>query len=358
MLTRNPRLLYPLFIALLVFAVDKIALLPAFQECCTKQGSANSFKAGLNYDFTAEPMIKDARSQGKKLALNFGSSRSFGYYVAPNQVQVEADPYLKPEEKAFLGKWEVVNAAYPGASIITNYVRMYQWLDHLKKDMRPDVLLVEISHFSFNKNSMWISAEIKRGAPYDFVFKYITEMPWTHTRSILGSRVFALSRYRIGEAKLNSSVWEKIFADFTKNTARRPLHMPLHGGSPVGGPGENTPIYFYTASEMQRTMFGNYDIDPNLAKYVYLMLNRARTENIPIVFWRPAVHPMWQRVLDETKTQKKWDRLVRDIRKGGGYYIDMNKTGTLGCNYFKDPVHMDVRCFPELFTRKLKLVFP
>ena len=341
----------PLAIVVLVLAVDKIALLDAFQDCCAVSGKVSSFQASLDYDFSQMPMIQTAREAKKKLAMNFGSSRSFGYYVSPTAEQTAASPYLTASEKELLAGWEIVSLAYPGASIVTNYVRMNQWLD---RGARPDLIMVEISHFSFNRSSMWFAAEIKHGMPLDFTVRRIFEIPWEHSRMVIGSRIFALSRFRVGKPQVSASQWEMLFQQWTNNNSRRLPGMPPEAGSQRGRePNDQKLLYAYTASEMKRTMFSAYRIDPDLKSYVFAMARRARRENIPIVFWRPAVHPTWQTVIDQTKSADDWSLLIRDIRAAGGIYIDLNSPDLLKCDYFRDPVHMDVRCFPEMAVRKI-----
>ena len=95
-------------------------------------------------------------------------------------------------------------------------------------------------------------------------------------------------------------------------------------------------------------------MDPALLQYVDLMLERSRKENIPIVFWRPPVHPTWKAVLDRRLPKHRWDRLVRRIVEGGGGYLDLSKPGSVQCDYYMDPVHFGGECVAEIFARKLQ----
>ncbi|MCE9597415.1 MAG: DUF1574 domain-containing protein [Spirochaetia bacterium] len=344
---------FPVLIALIVFAVDKVALIPAFRQCCTTAPSASMYRLSLNSDFRQDELVAQARRESKRIMMTFGSSRSLGYFSGPSIEQIESSQYISAEQKKKLKSWDVINSAAPGASIVTEYVRMIQWLDH---GVKPDLLAIEFSRFSLNANSLWHDEEIKNGIPLDFVLKNILSMPRGHSATVIGSRVFALSRYRIGApSAVSAPIWEGLFNKLTDQLATRQHGSPVGPGVRVG---QEDPLalatYRHVASEMNRTMFQGYRPDPDMTKYAFLMVERAKRDGIPIVLWNPAAHPIWNAVEEAADPRNRFARVVRDLKRGGGIYLDLNLTGAMKCDEFSDPVHSHQNCFPELAIRTIE----
>lgn len=305
------------------------------------------YRLSLNSDFRQDELIAQARKENKRIMMTFGSSRSLGYFAGPTIEQIESSQYITPAQKQKLKDWDVINSAAPGASIVTEYVRMIQWLDH---GVKPDLLAIEFSRFSLNANSLWHDEEIKNGIPLDFVLKNIGSMPRAHSATVLGSRVFALSRYRIGAPKaVSAPMWETLFNKFTDQLTQRAHGSPTGAGVRVG---REEPIaiatYNHIASEMNRTMFQGYKPDPDMTKYAFLMAERAKRDGIPIVFWNPAAHPIWNAVEEKADPRDRFARVVRDLKRTGAIYLDLNRAGVMKCDEFSDPVHSHQNCFPEM----------
>lgn len=349
---RNVRVYLPVFLFLLIFAVDKVAYIPAFRECCTRSGSSESFRTAIEYDFRQDAMIEQARRDGRRLAMNFGSSRSLGYYTAPSIAHIANDPFLTPAEKERTRRWEVVNSAAPGSSMLFSYVRFHQWLDH---GVRPEAVFVEISPVALTRNTTWFITELKFGVPLSFTLNYMHEMPYDHVKTIIGSRIFELSRYRIGEAQNQVQPFEFLFRQVVDAAIVRPENAPLKPGIPAGE--EPLPIQMrhkYMAETMEGLLFQRYRLDPSLESYVYLMIDRAKAEGIPIIFWLPPAHPLWREAVARQLDPKLWNRLVRKIEARGGHYVDLGKDGTVQCNQYIDPVHFSEVCVPEIFARQVQ----
>lgn len=349
-------LLLPLLLVFFIFLLDKVALVPAFQKCCT-QYRGNPFSQSLDYNFSQDAIIQLAKKENKKIILNLGTSRSMGYYQTPTEEHIKQTRFLSVNQKKAFNKIRIINSSTPGASIISTYVRMNQWLDH---GFRPDVIWVEISPFSFNKNGMWTWFEIKHAIPWDFAVKYALEMPANHTKQVLTSRIFATSRFRLGKVDQGLTNWERLFKSVTANLDQAPKGMPGFDGFKEGAePAASKMLFDYVATEMQRTMFGNYKLDKVYTRYLYLIVARAQTEKIPIVIWIPPSHSIWHKVLDSSNDRNHWRQdwkgLIDKTKKMGASYIDMDLQGQLKCRYFKDPVHIDIRCFPEMASKKLQI---
>lgn len=346
---------FALLVAVLVVAADKVALLSAFRECCTNAPSVSVYKLSLNADFRQQKMIDAASAQGKKLLMNFGSSRSLGYYTSPSVQQIKESRDITDAERKELLGWEIVNSAAPGATVVTEYVRLMQWLD---QGARPDLVAVELSPFSVNGQSMWLNEEIKNGIPWDFAVRYAADMPRSHTATVLGSRIFALARYRLGApTAMNASIWELMFDNAAANMDKERSGVATNVAVRVGSePPAVLMMYRHMSSEMRKSMFSAYRVDKDMALYARRILARLNKEKIPVLFWNPAAHPLWLEAERGTDPRNEFGRLVMELEKEGGVYVNMSEAGQLKCAEFSDPVHLHPNCFTELAVRQIGAV--
>lgn len=340
----------PVALALLLIAVDKIVYIPAVQACCVNAGSAQTFRNIVEYNFDQEEMISAARTDGRRVLMNFGSSRSLAFYPAPTASQVAADPFLNPAEKSFIDRWELVNNAYPGASLLSSYVRFSQWIDH---GVRPDAILLEMDPALLNGRTRWSATELKFGVPLDFALRNIGEMPWEHTHTILGGRLFAMSRYRLGRPVEGMGEWERLLGQLTEvSLAHRDEAFVLTQGYE---PGKEPPlqqiVYLRATQVMELELFNNFRIDPNLARYASLIVKRARREGLPVFIWLPPQHTAWRAVVERRVDRFAWQRLLRGLEKDGAQVIRLDRPKDLRCQQFIDPVHFAQFCAPEISAR-------
>ena len=101
--------------------------------------------------------------------------------------------------------------------------------------------------------------------------------------------------------------------------------------------------------------FTNYEVAPDLEVYAHLLLAKAKKNNIPIVFWFPALHPDAIKSISETNTPKVWGKFLTDSSEISKRYIDINQPENF-CQDFMDPMHMGVSCFANSFPRFLEKI--
>lgn len=356
-MTRMGAIQFALLVAVLVFLADKIALVPAFRECCTNAPAVRVYKLSLDSDFRQKKLIEAAKAQGRPYFMNFGSSRSLGFYSSPSRQQIKEARQITDSERVELDRWEIINHAAPGATLVTEYVRLMQWLD---EGARPDFVAMEFSPFSVNGQSLWLNEELKNGVPWDFALRYSAEMPRAHVSTILGSRLFALARYRVGTpTAMSISIWESMFDSATADIDKERTGIAANVGVPVGSEAPAViMMYKHMTSEMRRTMFSSYRVDPDMALYAHRIAARLKREKIPVLFWNPSAHPVWLEGERGTDSRGEFTRLVRELESEGAVYVDMNEPGRMKCAEFMDPVHLHTNCFAELAARQIGAVKP
>ena len=215
---------------------------------------------------------------------------------------------------------------------------------------------MELSPVAVTRATRWFTTEIKFGVPLRFALGRLNEMPWAHSKTVLASRLFALSRYRLGERDNFSAPWEMLIRMTAEHVAVRPENVQLFPGFPAGKePPAAALLYLNMMGPMEAELFTAYNIDPAMESYAHSIIRRGKKLGIPVIFWRPPVHPLWQSVLNKHLNQTQWDRLILRLENEGGHYLDLGAPGVMQCNYFFDPVHFGQNCIPEIFYRKLQL---
>ncbi len=331
----------PFLILLSLFLIDKIVLVPAFQKCCLKKGDKVFFQTSLNNEFLEEKRIREAFANHKKVAISFGSSLSYGFDFNQRKEYSDIINKLSAERILKLQKWEMTNIITPGATVITHYVRLHQILD---RGLKPNLILIELAPHSFNAGSPYYDDEIVEAVPFLFALTHFNEIPIEHLRKIMISRIFLLSHFKIGRPTEFISIY---------GAGGNLKEIPE--SSKVGF--ENSSKAFVNGFILQgiKEVYKNYRIAKDLEAYYYLLLNKAKKENIPIVFWSPTLHPLANKALSEINVPPLWESF---LRKSGilPYYLNFNSNENF-CNEFVDPIHMGFNCFPKnfhLFVEKVE----
>jgi hypothetical protein len=351
-MNRKNYTILPILILLFLFLFDKLALVPIFQDCCMQIGLEIFFDASKNDEFPIQERIESAVANQKKIAFNFGSSLSYGFYFNKSKLYLEATEKLTEQNKARIKDWDILNFATPGVTVLSHYVRLNQMLD---RGLKPNLILVELAPNSFNANSPYYISEITNAVPLSFAFEHFSEIPFEHFRRILISRIFILSHKKIGKPNKTSNLLHGYFQKF--------IH---HYGKDEDS--ENTPESFHVGKEnignafvsqfllqVLKINFTNYSVAPDLEVYAHLLLAKAKKNNIPIVFWFPALHPDAVKSIAETNTPAVWEKFLQDSKGISSHFVNVNDPNNY-CEDFIDPMHMGVSCFAKAFPRFLEKI--
>lgn len=342
----------PILILLSLFLVDKIALLPVIEDCCIQRGLEIFFTSSKNNEFPAEERVKKAFLQNKKVAFSFGSSLAYGFYFNKSKEYLAATKSLSTEIQNNIKDWEIIHFGIPGSTVISHYVRLEQMLE---RGLKPNLILVELAPNSFNANSPWYTAEIVNAIPVDFALQHFREIPFAHLRIILISRIFVLSYKRLGKPTETYNLLHGYFQKFIYDYGKQEEQQTSPESFRVGQ--ETVANAFLSQSLLQvlKLNFTNYTVASDLAVYAHLLHLKAKKENIPIVFWFPALHPLARNAISETNTPNSWGAFLKDSPEISSDYIDVNFPENF-CDEFMDPMHMGVSCFAKSFPRFLEKI--
>ncbi len=341
----------PVIIVFALLAADKIVLIPAVQNCCVRKGP-DYFYESLNRDFPAAELLKSVVRQKKKTALSFGSSVSYGFYFSKSSEYHHSDNKQSLEERQSLADWEIVNFTAPGSSVLGHFVRLVHMLD---SGLKPDLIIMELAPNSFNSVSRWSDLEITETLSLDFVLKHWEDIPYIHLKRYFTSRLFALTRFRLGrplpENEIGKDYFRKFMIGYLKDGS---ISVSLPPSSQVGSEKIGNMFAFQTLLLGLRDAFRGYSVNPDLRHYFERTVLLAEKNRIPIVFWFPALHPELKNYAQEVMSGKEWTSFMQSAEKNSNFiYYNMN-LGESKCEYFIDPMHMGVECFGEVFPLLLK----
>ncbi len=350
---RKIYLTLPFIVLFSLFLIDKITLIPAFQNCCIKKGLELFFENSLRDEFPLEDRMKKGLAAQKKIVFVFGSSLSYGFYFTESTEYLNTLNTLDPNQKSKSKDWEIINFATPGATVITHYVRLIQMLN---RGVKPDLLLMELAPNSFNPNSPWYNTEIIEAVPLSFALKHAFEIPFVHLRKIVISRIFILSHYKLGKPNQDYQITRNFFKKFIYDYGKEEKLEAAPESFKVGEEKIANAFVNQFLLEMLKLNFTNYSISKDLEVYYHLLIEKAKKENIPIVFWYPALHPSAISSVSKTTTPTTWESFKNTLPQNSVTYIDLNVIPN-SCEEFIDPMHMAVSCFARnfpLFLEKLE----
>jgi len=343
----NFKVLFVVGIFFLIIAFDKLVYIGFIQECCTINGrQSNIFAETINNEFNQDRAVNLAREQNKKILLNLGSSRSLGFYKSPTNSQIDNTPYLSSSSRIALKEWEILPSAYPGASSLISLVRLRQWIDH---GLAPNKIAVEISPFALSENNQWFRHELLNAIPPSYFLQHPQDISWKHLRKLIGSRIFALSRFKLGKPVNSKSDWDLMFEKVKETNSSQKIDPPIEGGIKYGEEAVTDKlVYDFVIKEITRTTLNNFVFSEDLKAYVLKMADVCLENKIDVVFWIPKNHPDLNLAMNKHIPSNEWKSLLNEIQSKGIKVVDLNDQEKMKCDYFSDPFHQDVRCFPEI----------
>lgn len=359
------------WVFLLFLGLDKLILIPPIKYALTIASPSNPYVETL----ANQPSeYLNSPGEGRVAVWNFGTSRSLGFYVLPVPQNTATDVYTTAADKQRLGGVQLFTFAAPGSNPGLFLVRFKQLLD---RGQKPAAIFLEVSPFSFNENSRYNALTLQEGVPLSFVLSNLELLPASYAWQIIGSRIVALSRYKISlkAAKRNLGAddssgmfgpgsiispgqFEAELAKLRKREDR--VYSPsefkdfhIDHGSPLE---QQFKVVMFT-QVIEQEFFAGWKIDSEQLQLLDSMLSLAQERGVPVVMWRPKVH---QQIKGLYKKYAVEEELVPQFRRladrHGAAYVDLNVPGVLQCPYMQDASHVSTRCFTEMAAVILKHV--
>ncbi|TGM37660.1 DUF1574 family protein [Leptospira biflexa] len=358
-----------LYLFLLFFAIDKLVLIPSVRAFLTSEEVGNpyieSFK-NLNADY-----LNDDRYKDKKKIWAFGTSRSFSFYQYASIPYIQNSEYISNQQKKELENYKVYTFAAPGSNPLIYFTRFNQLLE---QNYKPDLVFLEVSAFSFNKNNRFTNITLLEGVPLEFAMAHFNELPNDFAKEYFFSRIFSLSRYKISTKAISAN----IFGTKDKNMEMLKNFLPANSGSvdPFASAFDtktNREEYPYSPNNfndfknypnndmdkyvkvsmlvdvLKKEFYGNFTDNHNNFQFLSNIINRCQKEKIPVVLWIPKVHKELNDFYHSATFYPQWKMKIQTLAEQKGIrFIDLNEDGKIKCDYFNDAAHISGRCLPEI----------
>jgi len=344
--------LYPVFVFLFVFGIDKICMIPVVKKLSQSDASY------LYFDYKGELMDEMERVVAKlksepqpyprKTVVILGSSRLLYFDY-------------KRFARSFPDR-ELFNFSAP----VTAPAYYYYILSKLEeRGLLPDELLIEADPFQFNDGS---NAFLKSNLAYSFDLPFIIRNHSLFTGDeisfYLSHSLFAGYRYPpkpdriLNRLKNPQDRYLRTFEEID-----RFQHENRGGGKSIV-PRENWFETDFARLEMTSRstldwLYGNYTVSERQFRFLEKIAELVKKHKIHTIFLRPPVSRPMQKMLYEDSVTKegivRWDhRFGEFIRRTDLPYLDLTADGRFYCNTFFDGSHMSLDCYHPLMIEVMR----
>lgn len=304
--------LRPFAYLLLLFIVDKLLLLPAIRQTVT-------LNPGLSYDLHDRPEMQIKSDRSRLQIWAFGSSRTVPFRRTSSATGSQLHVF-----------------AIPG-SVPTVY--LHQFLFLRESGERPDVVFIELSPFSVNRNYALRDAFLYETAPDAFIARHLTHYPFEYLQFWAGSRAFVSSVYPPGIY----SAEQRALVQFLNPLENEGGSGPALTGKDIEErhSDENYVSLFrkvYLTGHLQ-----NYSIDPVARRSLEALIQEIEREGIPYVIWNPPVHSRLLELYEEAGASGDFDGLLASLSSHG-----INMQEEIICATYSDESHLADECYAEI----------
>lgn len=348
-------ILYPFGLFLFVFILDKIILIPAIRDLgCPEPTPMENILKSLSHD---------GKTGGEKNAVPevvfLGSSRSDLFkHLHPGVIG--PDPWTAPPVKARLLRYHYNTHAVVRASEL--FVQYALLTSILESGRRPGLVVLEISPAMFNGNSpfgmkTYLSKQIYETS---LLIEILPVLNGENRNEVLYRLLFTGYGYRFRPERALSNLLrrneETDGSDFALLLLRaRPHIAPLPAGFLDFEIGKIPPEPYlkrfigYTKSQSEKGILRDYRFDPAELGVLKLLLKKANKAGVPLVVWRPVIHPLLKAKVDQTSYPFHKSEIVKTIADENIPYFNAEEY-PLHCRRFKDSSHYSGRCAPYLMN--------
>ncbi|MCC6274525.1 MAG: DUF1574 family protein [Leptospiraceae bacterium] len=84
---------------------------------------------------------------------------------------------------------------------------------------------------------------------------------------------------------------------------------------------------------MEKEFYGNFQIDEDQIFFVGQIIETAIAKKIPIIFWRPKLHPILTNIYSKYNLDTLWSKRILSITKKNSIrFYNLNEPNALTCN--------------------------
>lgn len=347
--------LYPFFIILAIFLIDKLVCLPEFREA-----GRRAYKSGQNVLIGLPKVWEEDRkrqAEKTKVVVVTGTSRSDIFHEWEN-IPVRKSTYSGP---IYFETRSSIKAS--------EYFLFYLMIQSMTKSgFKPDLLFLEFSEEMLNENNVysykakWQELMLHEDELIDI---YSTFNP-KFQREIITKLLFVSYNYHFSPIQGVSNWIKGITAnDDTYFIAlgsylnkKRPFN-PENAGIELDDftPEEYRKRIIDYSESQRELLLTNYTFSETEYGFLKKIIQHVEEHNIPTILWEPQIHPYYDQLrrtitggnLFETSGRPLVSPNSKNIR-----LISLNK-GNTNCKTFMDSSHVSPVCVPEIADKLLQI---
>jgi len=340
----------PILYILLFLLADKLLLVPQIEDMFTTY-------VDKGMDVSIIEGIESITDVSRPVVWAFGTSRSIPFRKFP-EIRAVNDDGLKSTVYGRL--FAVASYGYVPSVYVTEYLALRD------AGLKPDAVFIEVSPFSFNQSSGLNQTLNFKSLPFRKFYRniffrsglYVYEFTMT---KLLSGRLRHFTFSPDQSIKVNDwiqPIWYQHRANVTPDV------NPPNVGLPVS----HWPSLDSSTQLSLLGMLGDYKIDPIGEAELRQMLKLLRAESIPVVLWRPAVHPLAAEYYESLNIERPFNAMIDRARQVSFFdsikvpYVDFHTMGGVpDCSLFYDPVHVADECYPtieRILWQTLKQFYP
>lgn len=355
-MSRRKILLYPLVLALAIFLLDKVALIPAVQAAGRPGPTPmENMVRSMDHFFDLYREAVSAKREGRPLHIVFGSSRS-EMFQNLTEKSIDATPFLDREEKQDLKRvYFEPRMAYKAADLFMEMV----FVSHIvETGRRPGLIVLELSPEMFNRNSpsninKYLYENIY---PISDLAEFYPLLDGDLKREIRNRLLFASYAFRFRPERLlqrspgDSSSLAELLLVARQRQEEPPADFKDYNEGSIPPSVYKSNFLGYARYLRTNFVLRNYQFDSGEENSFYHILDISRKAGIPIVVWLPHVHPALDAIWSGTEFERAFPRIRNRIEKAGVPFLDARHLD-IKCKWYVDSSHLSRRCAPYMMER-------
>ncbi|MCX7634083.1 MAG: DUF1574 domain-containing protein, partial [Turneriella sp.] len=295
-----------------------------------------------------------ARAPGMRTVVVFGTSRSERFNLLKQETRIS--DYLSEKQKKEILSTQFLVYAQIGAQMVAYYHALERlW----RRGLYPDAILLELGpelleleHKNNHGKSEYIFADEYDPEYYRFLMRYGKKSVAEEARARLLFAGYALKprpelvlydyRPKPQNEQPQYPLWERYVRSY-----RDYLDSEM-----VGDLRKERIDQFIT---MYATNYKVFAVDPLMEESLRRIVAMAKSKNIPLLLYRPFVHPELDAVWQKTPYAAAIARYAQEF-PGGSVRFHTAKQEDYRCKYWSDASHYSTRCTPEIMHHLLDLL--
>ncbi|NCN08759.1 MAG: DUF1574 domain-containing protein [Leptospira sp.] len=364
--------LYPVLIFLIIFCIDKLSIIPSIQKLGRIENSpleniangvAKIYKKKKIENELQTKLLKESSNltDSKKSAVVLGTSRSDILKFSERDF-IQQSKFITQKEKEKLLQFEIETRSVVKASDFLYHLILFKNI--VDSGYKPNLVIIEVSPETTNLNSPFHAKTqyTTNILKYQFLIELsqIAEKSWLKT--VLTSVLFPSSYYKFKPEKAISNLIAKKDYLSDNNVIEAYEFFPATAALPTSY--EDYEVKSFPLNKFQErivdysnhlhkdNILRNYQISTSELALFDLLLKEIKSSKIPVVFWRPKVHPYYYAIQMQEGLAEIDSLLENKIKEAGYSYINLQNT-SMNCDFFTDSSHHSGRCAPEILSKIL-----